>query len=709
MFCRGNTVRERFRNSIAVRAINAGFELSIPFLVIGAFALLLRNLPLPAYQKYIGEVLGGAIPTILVSLYTYTLGSISLILCLTISSSYAKITGNAENYLYAATALASYMGFCSSALRSDNYIFDAQWLFTALCITLISCYLFRLSEKYIRLGDKFYMPGASYLYNIAIRHLVPIILIVLFFTLSGYILRQIFGQENITNFGSELLLQIFTNIDSGLARSLLYVFLIQIFWFFGIHGTNVLEAVAKQVFEPLVEVNTQLVLSSQAASELYSSTFFNTFVFMGGCGSTLCMAIAMILFSRRSQNRRLAFNTFPTVLFNVNEILLFGFPVVFNPAMFVPFIIVPVIQTCVSVFAMRTGLVPYASFGASWTIPALFSGYITTGSVAGSVLQVFNIILGVAFYAPFIRLHETRQSENFKQAVTEMQADIYRQETSGKAAGLTEFGYAHYSYARALSLDLENALRKKELVLYYQPQICNDQWIYGVEALLRWNHPVAGFISPPLIIALATETGLISELTYYIMEKACGDSQVMDPHLRHELHLSINISADHIEEPDFCERVKAIMKAVSGSRIRPLIEVTERTIMQTSEESQDKITQLRAAGIQFSIDDFGMGHNSLAMLQEELFDEIKVDGSLTAQIVENKRSREIASKIINLSKNLNYRVVAEFVETKEQLDMLHEMGCDIYQGYYYSPPLPLEQLVGYIDKWNKDISDTGLG
>ncbi len=700
-----NIIKHRIQQSVMVKSMQSGFELSMPFLMVGATALLLRNLPIPAYLTFLEHFGGGILIPILVNVYNYTLGSISLLLCLTVSASYSRMAGETENYLYSAVALTSYMAFCSHARDGGIYIFNAQWLFTSLCITLLSCQFYKLWNQHVRFTDQFYTPGAGYLFNVAVKNLFPIAVIVFVFACAGHGLYLIFGQENIANFGSGLLLPLFNRMNSGLPRTILYVLLIHIFWFFGIHGTNVLEPVAVDIFESLNQINETLIASGQVPTEIYTSGFLNVFAFMGGCGSTLCLAIALFLFSKKRHNRRFAMIVMPSSIFNINEILLFGFPIVFNPTMLLPFLITPVVQTCISAAAISLGLVPLPAFPVNWTTPAIFSGYIITGSAAGSILQLVNIAVGVAIYAPFARSNEQKQVESYKKAVRTMEQEVFQGEKYGNTPAFMQVSYVDYSYARTLASDFEDALKHNELILYYQPQMYNSTVLYGAEGLLRWKHPVIGFISPLLILAMANERGMMAEMTYYLMKRMCSDAKEIQGHLQNHIHLSINISAEHLQEKAFLPRVEEIYADFPRERISPVFEVTERNIMELSENNFNRIYELKSKGIEFSIDDFGMGHNSITLLQEDLFDEIKMDGSLITQIEENARSAEIVSKIVKLSANLNYRVVAEVVETREQRDLLREMECNIFQGYYYSRPLPLPDLINYIDKCNIQNTD----
>lgn len=146
---------------------------------------------------------------------------------------------------------------------------------------------------------------------------------------------------------------------------------------------------------------------------IYSKSFMDIFVFIGGCGAALCLILALLIAAKKSHNRKLGKVAGVSVLFNISEIAIFGFPVIFNPVMFVPFILTPLVFVLTGTFAMTMGLVPYVTRSLEWTVPVIFSGYEATGSVAGSVLQIVNLVIGTLIYIPFIRYSEEKQTRNF--------------------------------------------------------------------------------------------------------------------------------------------------------------------------------------------------------------------------------------------------------------------------------------------------------
>lgn len=691
----------RFQNTIYARAVRHGLTLAIPFLIMGSFALLLTNFPLGVYQDFIRTWMNGAASAILETLYQISLGSLALVLTVTISISYGHLTETDQLFLYPIVAVCSYLAFCGGIENQSDYIFNAEWVFTAMVITLLSCVLF---HKILKLGHRFerlHTTGADYLFNISIQCLIPVILVSLFFAVTGYVLRVAWDSSNITNFGSYLFLKLFDKISGNLFGILLYVVMTHLLWFMGIHGTNTLEAVSRHLFEQNVEINQSLVLAGHIPTEIFSKTFLDTFVFIGGCGTALSFVLALYIASKQSHNRKMSFVALPSALFNISEIAVFGFPIIFNLTMLIPFILTPVILTLISASAIKAGLVPAVTQSVEWTIPVLLSGYQATGSVSGSLLQLFNLLVGVFIYMPFVRRSEKQETGKFKQAVRQMEQDMAAGERDGVIPAYLSHKYPYYYYAKTLSMDLTNAMKRGQLQLFYQPQISSQGELHGMEALLRWNHPVTGYIAPPVLIRLAHESGILNELGYSLLDRACLDAQVIQNSVSNNICLSINISPKQLQDPGFFDKTLEIVRQYPLDRIHIVLEITERAAMELSAELKKKMEYMKEQGLEFSLDDFGMGHNSLVQLQEGCFNEVKIDGNLVSQLPNNKSTREIISGIVQMSQNLNCRTIAEFVETEEQRDMLLSLGCVIYQGYYYSKALPPEEFLEYISRLPK--------
>lgn len=263
-----------------------------------------------------------------------------------------------------------------------------------------------------------------------------------------------------------------------------------------------------------------------------------------------------------------------------------------------------------------------------------------------------------------------------------------------KAAGRNNYQFyaEEMNLAATQRLDLEGKLRlalvRNELALAYQPQFdAKTRRITGVEALLRWHHPVDGVISPAKLVPIAEETGLIIHIGDWVLHNACREmKRWMDAGLP-PLRVAINVSARQLRRRDFCETVAGAL-AESGLPPELLeLEITESSVMENAEEAIGILQVLRRMGVTLAIDDFGTGYSSLAYLKLFPIDHLKIDRSFVADIEHDLNDRAIALSTIALAHSLGLNVIAEGVETEDQLELLRTNGCDEVQGYFLSPPL----------------------
>jgi diguanylate cyclase (GGDEF)-like protein/PAS domain S-box-containing protein len=251
---------------------------------------------------------------------------------------------------------------------------------------------------------------------------------------------------------------------------------------------------------------------------------------------------------------------------------------------------------------------------------------------------------------------------------------------------------------------LETALRKAldrgEFELYYQPQLdIKTKQIRAVEALIRWNHPEKGFISPGMFIPLAEESGLITPISDWIMMQACEhlkQLQLRFPNVK----MSINISPIYFQQIDFLEKLQKTVESVNVNPRLIELELTESAVMPHAEQSVERLTMLKTMGISIVIDDFGTGFSSLSYLHRFPIDILKIDRSFTKQLSQYQEDSAIVKAIIMMAHSLQIRVVAEGVETKKQYQILEKQCCDFVQGYYVSNPLPISELYEFLDMWN---------
>lgn len=244
---------------------------------------------------------------------------------------------------------------------------------------------------------------------------------------------------------------------------------------------------------------------------------------------------------------------------------------------------------------------------------------------------------------------------------------------------------------RRLNLEalLRRALANQELKLYYQPQVdIVSGRIIGAEALLRWQHKVEGFIPPDQFIPVAEETGLIAEIGEWVLREACQQGQAWIAAGLPVLKLAVNLSSHQFRHGDICATLKTVLQDTGFPAQHLELELTESALMEREAEAVQILQKIRDLGVCLAIDDFGTGYSSLAYLKRFPLDVLKIDKAFIADIPQNEDDKEIAAAIIAMAHILRLKVLAEGVETQEQMAFLQQTGCDYYQGYYMSPALP---------------------
>jgi diguanylate cyclase (GGDEF)-like protein/PAS domain S-box-containing protein len=245
----------------------------------------------------------------------------------------------------------------------------------------------------------------------------------------------------------------------------------------------------------------------------------------------------------------------------------------------------------------------------------------------------------------------------------------------------------------AMETDLRAALQRNELRLYYQAQVDGQGQLLGAEALVRWQHPTRGLVSPGEFIGLAEESGLILPLGLWVLERACEQLADWAQHPdRAHLTLAVNVSGSQLRRPDFVAQVLAVLASTGAPPTQLKLELTESLLLENKEDTILKMSALKASGVRFSLDDFGTGYSSLAYLKRLPLDQLKIDQSFVQDIVSEPRDAAIVRTIVSLADSLGLQVVAEGVETTAQRDSLAQHGCHTYQGYLYSRPGPVNHL-----------------
>ncbi|MGH9940735.1 MAG: putative bifunctional diguanylate cyclase/phosphodiesterase [Pyrinomonadaceae bacterium] len=272
---------------------------------------------------------------------------------------------------------------------------------------------------------------------------------------------------------------------------------------------------------------------------------------------------------------------------------------------------------------------------------------------------------------------------------------MYHAKQDGKACYqlFDKVMHAHAVNLLKLETDLRRAIEREEFCVYYQPIVALDTGhVSGFEALVRWQHPERGLINPSEFIPLVEETGMIIPIGMWVLREACQQVhqwQWQSP-LNRSLTLSVNLSGKQFAQSDLVEQIKQILRETNLQPQHLRLEITESVVMKDAEAATAMLNQLRAVGVRLSIDDFGTGYSSLSYLHRFPVDTMKIDRSFVSRMTENEEHSEIARTILTLATNLGMQVVAEGVETLEQMARLRAMNCDYGQGYLFSKPVPGE-------------------
>jgi diguanylate cyclase (GGDEF)-like protein/PAS domain S-box-containing protein len=279
---------------------------------------------------------------------------------------------------------------------------------------------------------------------------------------------------------------------------------------------------------------------------------------------------------------------------------------------------------------------------------------------------------------------------------------MYRAKETGRdgyqlyTAGMTESAVS----SLAAESSFRRAAAQKELVVYYQP-LCEigSGRVYGVEALLRWNSPERGLVGPSEFIGLAEVTGLIVPIGGWVLRAACAQVVEWQRQGHRDLALSVNLSARQFLQPDLVAQVKSALAETTLAPELLELEITETSAMQNAESTVATLRELKSLGVRVAIDDFGIGHSSLGYLKRLPIDSLKIDQSFVRDITTDPDDAAIATAVIALAHTLKLTVVAEGVETTEQLAFLRDRRCDRMQGHLLSPPLPEDACLRFLDRW----------
>lgn len=392
-----------------LQSIRDGLILSLPLVIVGSLFLVFGFLPIPGYDNFMSNLFGESWLSKLLYPVSVTFDLVSVIASIGIAYHLARklkvdpLSGSVISLasFFLVTPGKIILNGESISAFSLSYL-GGKGLFVAIICALISTefYAWFIRKDFIIKMPDVCPPAVSKSFSA----LIPALFILLFF----WVIK--IGIET-TSYGDvhKLIVQIISDPLTGFSSTLLggivYVLINSIFWTFGIHGGSIVGVIFGAMFTVIRDVNRLAFQNGEPIPHIISEQFFNIYVFLGGSGATISLVIGYILFSKTKQFKEIGKLSAGASLFNINEPVIFGSPVVLNPILMVPFILAPVILTLVSYLAISSGLIAPAVLPVPWTMPIVLSGFISSGGhISSSILQIFNLLLGILIYLPFIKL-----------------------------------------------------------------------------------------------------------------------------------------------------------------------------------------------------------------------------------------------------------------------------------------------------------------
>jgi lactose/cellobiose-specific phosphotransferase system IIC component len=689
----------RINNAVANNryssAVRGGLINLIPLVMLGAFATAAVRFPIPGFPDLLNSVTGGIMGDFVTAASYASLEIVGLACLLSVSMEFANQEqtvqkGEMNHFIPAFTSFSCYVVMITMRLGDDEAMAlfphpGGEGVLYALAISLLSCSLFfavariwrRIAAK-LRLRNHINLNMRS-----AFMTIVPVSVTIMAFALARVLNDDIFHGADLG-----LMIQDFivgNLINDELSSVLLTVLLTHVFWFFGAHGSQTMIDIFPQFHE---------APWSQFATE----DFYLNFVSLGGAGATLGLLIALYAAGSRFHGRRIAKAALIPSLFNINEIIIYGIPIVINPALLLPFVAVPMLIATMCYFAFTTGLVPPIVSGTSWTTPVFISGVTMTGSWLGALLQAVCIAVSFAVYLPFVIVARRSIAQT-----TRLRFDEYKvvalEAAQADSASLMTRADALGETARSFAFELSECFESNQIPfhLVYQPKSYADGRVMGAEALLRWRHPDFGYISPVVLVEAADEAGLSKQLGRWAAAQGIKELGSLRRQGFGEVAVSVNLNPRHLLlDPGFPDFVGQQLAAHGVSPDKLEFEITERVAVHPNERTTKLLGQLRDLGVRLSIDDMGMGYSSLTYISDFGVGTVKIDASLVGGIVSNKQQQQIVRSIVTLAAELGIEVVVEGVETKRQLEALVAIGCNCFQGYFFSKPLGPSDFAAYL-------------
>ncbi|MEK8047444.1 EAL domain-containing protein [Ideonella margarita] len=683
------------RHELWLMAIREGFVALLPLTLLGAAASTLANLPRGA--DWLTHVLAIDMLAAARTLLNTTTGIMGLMSAMVIAMRVLAIRGDKQDAdarnLGSIAAIAG-AGFLIAVMPRTGLDFRELGygrILQGILVGVGTAELFIWSARWMPLHDRlstFAVLGLPLRPALRMSQFaamaLPLIYVV--FELSGWLWQWGVGQ-----FGGPLMALIEAHRPPGTVLDVALALINQLMWVCGLNGGQVLLEFAQHSGNALVAATGETNIGERA-----NPAFVNAFAHLGGAGATWGLIFACLLAARDLPLRQLALASIAPALLNVNELLLFGMPLIFSQLMLLPFVLAPVVNVVVSQALLNLLGLSLDSSTVVWSTPVFISGYAMTGSWWGAGIQLLCMGISTLIYIPHVRRLVDARNARQRAAIKSHLSTLASATDTG--SGFLERTDEIGTLSRALVADFRRHLGQNRLTVVYQPQHDIDGQLIGAEALLRWDHPLCGPVPPDVIVRLAEECDLIHQLGASVLEQACADLAAWRRHSSLRFPISVNMSPVQLEDPAWVGIVLASL-AKHGLALGDLeLEITEGRRVSSSPQADATLAALEREGFHLAMDDFGMGCTSLLYMQRFRIRTIKLDGCLTRDIEHQPVNQDIVRAVAQLGRSRGVTVLAEYVEYPGQRDVLHRLGCHYFQGWLYSRALPHAEFLSYLDR-----------
>ncbi|HAS6020010.1 TPA: EAL domain-containing protein [Vibrio vulnificus] len=468
-------------------------------------------------------------------------------------------------------------------------------------------------------------------------------------------------------------------------------------WFLGVHGYYALLPLV-ELLQQASSLNYSTFVAGGEGHYAMNLSMMGTFVFIGGSGATLSLVVAMLLFAKQKSLKLIAFASIPIGLINVNEILLFGLPIILNPRMFLPFFLTPAVHVVTTLLAIEIGVINVPSASVPFNAPIIINAWLaTSGDWGGVLLQLFNIAVGVVIYYPSVR-NLNRLYSNREIKIDFLDTVYVRRREEADTLKDDPIATANDRARRAQEVEqrLEH-IGSKEFCLEYQPQVSHQTGrVVGCEALIRAIEPDGTLVYPGTFLPWLEEAGLMKDVDLWVLKTVAKDIQEWN-RIGLYVPVSINLTPAFLADQECMDKLEYILAPVA-SQVH--IEITEETLLVDEQVLARSFNLLHQLGVAVYIDDFGTGFSSLSYLNRFEVDAIKVDRSFVLAL-DNEKGKKVFMSLLSVAEQLGLEVVIEGVESQQQLNHIPAKEHISIQGWYYSRSLQHNSFIQYCINANR--------